>query len=246
MPLLKNLVVIGQGAPNQLKDKRQSKCVCAFSLDTREFIRIYPVPLGWLRKWEVFEVEVEKNPSDGRENTWKIKNSKEDWKKLDKWIKVNGEIAINERKKLIQSFKVSTLGELIDNKKSFGIVKPKIIDFHLVQRREATVKQTTLVGSSQEDLDEGFCIINQHDYKYKPYIKFECIGNCTCKNKIHDDQITEWGCYEFMRKNPGKEEELKNNLRLFDNDWEIYLLMGNIHKAPQTYIIIDVLRFKIK
>ena len=91
MVLLKNLVVIGQGAPNQLRDGRQSTCVCAWSFDKDEFIRIYPVPLGWFRKWDFFEVEVEKNPSDHRENTWKIKNSKADWKNLGKWIKKNDE-----------------------------------------------------------------------------------------------------------------------------------------------------------
>ena len=50
MPLLKNMVVIAQGAPNQLRDKRVSKCVCAYNLDKKEFHRIYPVPTGWLRR----------------------------------------------------------------------------------------------------------------------------------------------------------------------------------------------------
>ena len=86
MALLKNLVVVGQGAPNQLRDNRISVCVCAYSLDSKELIRIYPVPPGWFRKWDMFDVEVEKNPMDNRENTWKIKNSKEDWKRLSKWI----------------------------------------------------------------------------------------------------------------------------------------------------------------
>ena len=70
MVLLKNLIVLGQGAPNQLKDGRQSTCVCAWSLDTNEFVRIYPVPLWMFRRWNMFDVEVEKSSSDHRENTY--------------------------------------------------------------------------------------------------------------------------------------------------------------------------------
>ncbi len=244
MVLLKDLVVIGQGAPNQLRDGRQSVCVCAYSLELKQLVRIYPVPIGWLRKWDMFDAEVENNPTDHRENTWKIKNSKADWKKLDKWISKKEKYPEDKHEELIKSIGFSVLSELIKNKKSFGIIKPIIKDFKIEQKRESTVKQMTLFD--EKDLDEHFAIINQKDYKFKPYIIYECDGDCKCKNKEHKQSITEWGCYEFMRKNPKKEISLKDNLRLFDKDYNKYLLVGNIHKAPQTYIIIDVLRFKKK
>ena len=246
MVALNNLVLIGQGAPNQLKDKRQAKCVCAWSLDNKQFYRIYPVPIKWLRKWDVFSVEVEKNPQDSRENTWKIKNSKEDWNKLDKWIILGRKLSRKEQINILKEIPKTTLGELIKNKTSFGLIKPKNIKFELEQRNEHTEKQLTLQFGEESlpNLDEGFAIINQCDYKFKPYIKYECEGDCSCKNKVHRQQIIEWGCYEYMRQFPGKEENLKDNLRLFDEDYEVLLLVGNIHKAPQTYIIIDVLRFK--
>ncbi len=247
MVLLKNLIVIGQGAPNQLKDGRQSVCVCACKLDSKELIRIYPVPIGWLRKWDIFDAEVEKNPRDHRENTWKIKNSKQDWKKIYKWIDRKEEKYPDKNKEgLIKSIGFSVLSDLIDNKKSFGIIKPKIENFELEQKNKSTSKQLTLNFGDEQDLDEPFTIINQKDYKFKPYVAYKCAGNCKCKKKVHRQSISEWGCYEFMRKNPGKEEQLKDNLRLFDPEWNVYLLVGNIHKAPQTYIIIDILRFKKK
>ena len=210
MVLLKNLVVIGQGAPNQLKDGRQSICVCAYSLDDKNLVRIYPVPLGWLRKWDIFDVEVEKSNTDHRENTWKIKNSKEDWKKLDKWLKTSKDkYPEDKREELIKSIGFSALSDLIEQKKSFGIIKPRIKDFELEQKRDKTIKQLTL--GEAEDLDEPFTIINQSDYKYKPYLIYECDSNCACKNKVHRQSISEWGCYEFMRKNLGKEINLKDN-----------------------------------
>lgn len=253
MVLLNNLVVLGQGAPNQLKDGRQSTCICAWSLDNNEFVRIYPVPLGWFRKWDMFDVEVEKNKRDHRENTWKIKNSKLDWKKLGKWIKKREQqYPKKDRIPLIDSIPKTTINELRENGKSFGLIKPIIVDFKLIQKNENTTKQMTLIGFSESDgetiLDEGYEIINQKDYKYKPYLFYYCEINGhqeTKKNKQpYKQQITEWGCYEFMRKNPGKENCLKDNLRLFQDEWEKYLLVGNIHRSIKTYIIIDVLRYK--
>jgi len=255
MVLLKNLVVLGQGAPNQLKDGRQSTCICSWSLDDKCFIRIYPVPLGWLRKWDMFDVEVEKNHRDYRENTWKIKNSKEDWKRLNKWIKkADKDYPKKDRINLIESIPKTTIGELRESGKSLGLIKPIIVDFKLVQKKDNTEKQMTLMGFSKSDgettLDEGYEIINQKDYKYKPYLVYYCeIGGkkeSKKNNKPYEQQITEWGCYEFMRKNSGKESNLKDNLRLFDEEWEKYLLVGNIHKSIKTYIIIDVLRYKKK
>lgn len=247
MVLLKNLVVVGQGAPNQLRDKRISVCVCACSLDSKELFRIYPVPPGWFRKWDIFDVEVEKNPSDHRENTWKIKNSKEDWKRLYKWInKANKKYPENKREELVKSIGFSVLSDLINNKKSFGIIKPLVKDFEVIQKNESTSKQLTLSFGDEKDLDEPFTIINQKDYKFKPYIIYECIGDCKCKNKIHKQSISERGCYEFMRKYPGREAELSKALYLFDENYNLYFLVGNIHKAPQTYIIIDIFRFKKK
>ncbi len=246
MTILVDLIVIGQGAPNQLKDGRQCRCVCAYSVNEKQFYRIYPVPVSWFRKWDIFDVYVEKNEQDHRENTWKIKNSKEDWKRLDKWIKIKNPLPKEERENLIKNIQLNSLSELIENKKSFGLIKPKILDFKIEQKNLHTEKQLTLVGNYEENLDEPYTIINQSDYKYKPYLTYECEADCKCKNKIHKQSISEWGCYEFMRKNPGKENQLKENLRLFDPEYNIYLLLGNIHKAPQTYIIIDIFRFKKK
>ena len=246
MKILKDLIVIGQGAPNQLKDGRQSVCVCAYSREEKQFYRIYPVPVGWLRKWDIFDVYVEKNEQDHRENTWKINNSKEDWKNLSKWIKKKDPYPKGDRKNLIPEIGFTVLSDLIDNKKSFGIIKPVIKEFRLEQKKEHTEKQMTLVGNYEEDLDEPYTIINQSDYKYKPYLLYECDGQCHCKNKVHKQSISEWGCYEFMRKNPGKEKQLQENLQLFNEQWDKFILVGNIHKAPQTYIIIDILRFKKK
>lgn len=225
-----------------LKDGRKSRCVCAYSKE-HGLIRLYPIPDNLLRQWDVFDATVEVNPTDHRENTWKIFNSKKDWKVIRKWIRKKGEFPNIERRKLIESLAIDNLGQLIEKRKSFGIIGPKIINAELKKQNESTIVQTTLF-----DLD--YHIIGQNQFKFKPYISYECTTNCSCKNPVHKQQIVEWGCYEWMRKvGPNNEEECKkmfDNLQLFNQDWKKYLLVGNIHKSPKTYIVVGVLRYKIK
>ncbi len=238
---LKNMIVLGQGAPNSLRDGRISRCVCAYSKE-HGLARLYPIPKALLRQWDVFDATVEQNPQDHRENTWKIFHSKEDWSRIHKWIRKKGEYPITERKKLIESLANDNLGDLIEKRKSFGIIEPKIICFELVKQNETTSIQTSIF-----DLD--YHLINQKEFKYKPYVKYECFAKCSCKNPVHKQQVVEWGCYEWMRKNPNNEEHCKkvfDNFQLSNNEWKKYFLVGNIHKNPKTYIIVGVLRYKKK
>ncbi|MDD5148374.1 MAG: hypothetical protein PHH08_02820 [Candidatus ainarchaeum sp.] len=238
---LKNLVVLGQGAPNSLRDGRISRCVCAYSKE-HGLVRLYPIPKALLRQWDVFDATVEANSQDHRENTWKIFHSKEDWQRIHKWIIKKGEYPKKERTKLIESLAKDNLGDLIKNGKSFGIIEPKITGFELAKQNETTSIQTTIF-----DLD--YQIINQNEFKYKPYVTYECTAECSCKNPVHRQQIVEWGCYEWMRKNPNSEEHCEKvfeNLQLTNKDWKKYFLVGNIHKSPKTYIIVGVLRYKNK
>jgi len=238
---LQNLIVIGQGAPNKLRDNRISRCICAFS---EEFglIRLYPVPNSLLRRWDIFDATVVENPQDHRENTWKIYNSKKDWKRIYKWIHKKGVLERSKREPLIKKLAKDNLGDLIKKRKSFGIIKPKILDVMLIEQNEKTSIQTSLF-----DLD--FHIINQKDFKFKPYVIYKCTAKCSCKKQEHKQQIVEWGCYEWMRKNPNNKKhcmKLFENLQLTNDDWDKYFLVGNIHKSPKTYLVISVLRFKKK
>ena len=238
---LKDLVVIGQGAPNKLRDNRLSRCVCAFSEEIG-LVRLYPIPIHLLRRWDVFDVTVVENPQDHRENTWKIYNSKKDWSRIYKWIRKKRVLPQSKRKQLIKSLAKDNLGDLRNERKSFGIIHPKILNCELVQQNESTSIQTSLF-----DLD--FHIINQRDFKFKPYVKYECHAKCSCKNPVHRQQIVEWGCYEWMRKNPDDKThclKLFENLQLTNDEYDKYFLVGNIHKSPKTYILIAVFRFKKK
>ncbi len=247
---LKNMIVLGHGAPNQVKKvKDQGRCACIWSEKTG-FCRIYPIPHGYLYDWEIIDVEVRKPSNDGRENTFIVYNYEKDWKKMYEHIKVHK----NEKGNRINLWKsrrqdcidtlrllaVDSFSDLRDNRRSFGIIKPSIIEPFLENNREKSIQQKTL-------LDFDNLIMNQKDYKWIPCIKYSCSTKCNAKNPIHKSKIVEWGCYVWMKKNPNNEEHCKkvfDNYHINDNKYEHYLLIGNTRVHPKSYIIVKVLRFK--
>ena len=71
--------------------------------------------------------------------------------------------------------------------------------------------------------------------------------SCSAKNPLHKSKIVEWGCYQWMRKNPNNEEYCKkvfDNLGINKEGWSTYLLIGNTRTYPKSYIIVKVIRFK--
>jgi hypothetical protein len=52
------------------------------------------------------------------------------------------------------------------------------------------------------------------------------------------------GCYEWFRKNPGKEAQVFENLRVKDEGYERYLLVGNQANHRSSYLVIGVIRWK--
>lgn len=248
---LKDMIVLGHGAPNKTKKLKgaQSRCACIWSEKTG-YCRIYPVPYGHLHDWDMLDVEVNKPTDDGRENTYVIHNYLEDWNKMYLHIKVHKDR--NNKKvnlwksdregciKLVRSLATDSFSKVRDNKRSFGIIKPNELRGYLEKNKEKSVQQATLV-----ELDN--LIMNQKDYKWVPYIKYTCIEECTAKHP-HTSKLVEWGSYQWLAKDPNNEvhcNKVFDNLQINNDEYEKYLLIGNIKAYPKTYIIVKLIRFKV-
>ena len=59
---------------------------------------------------------------------------------------------------------------------------------------------------------------------------------------MDDQQVLEWGVYEWLRKNPDKKDQVWENLRLNSDKHVIYLLVGNQFLHRNSFMIISVLR----
>ena len=90
---LKDMIVLGQGAPNQISKigGQQGRCLCLWS-DKTGFVRVYPVPHGYVHDWEVINAEVRKPTNDGRENSYVVFNYELEWKNLSKRIYAQKEV----------------------------------------------------------------------------------------------------------------------------------------------------------
>ena len=250
---LKDMVVLGQGAPNQISKigGQQGRCLCLWS-DKTGFVRVYPVPHGYVYDWEIINVEVRKPTNDGRENSFVVYNYEQEWKNLSKRLYAQKEINRLGNKKskklkraeqiaLLESLAKSTFSQIRDNGKSFGLIKPKAMEFMLKQNKETSEAQTTLI-------DMDYDIMNQNDFAFIPYLQYECDGPCSSKQP-HEQKIVSWEAYQFMRLKPNSEEhcmKLKDNYNIGEEDYLHYILIGNIRKYITTYVVVKLIRFKIE
>ena len=83
---LKDMIVLGHGAPNQIRKLggQQGRCLSLWS-DRTGFVRIYPVPYGYVYDWDIINVEVRKPNDDGRENSFVVFNYETDWRNLSNY-----------------------------------------------------------------------------------------------------------------------------------------------------------------
>ena len=248
---LRDMIVFGHGAPNRIKkiNGQQGRCVCLWS-EEKGFVRIYPVPYGYVHDWDIIDVEVRMPTNDRRENSYVVYNYENEWNNLSKRIFVhkeknrNGKIVkktIPRAQKIELARKLSkdVFSTIRDSKKSFGLIKPSALKLVLKSNREKSEGQTLL------NCDE-YLIMDQKDFAWMPYLEYSCDENCTSKHP-HRQKIVEWGAYQFMRKNPNLREyceKLSDNYYINDPNWEHYILIGNIRSYPTTYVVIKILRFK--
>lgn len=254
---LRNMVVMGQGAPNSIRKigKQQGRCLCVWS-EEKGFCRVYPVPYGYVRDWEIIDVEVRKPNDDGRENSYVVCEYEKEWKNLSKRIHVH-KVKNNRNKvvskllskdkaiELVRNLAKDTFSDVRDKKRSFGLIKPASLRMFLEKNKEKAEGQATLDFAEDNCIDN--IIMNQKDYAWIPYVEYSCSGKCHSKHP-HRSKIVSWEAYAWMRKKPNNGEHCKkliDNYHIGEEGYEHYLLIGNLKYHPITYVIVKVIRFKM-
>lgn len=233
--VIEDLVILGRGAPDQMRDGRITICTAGWS-DRLGFVRVYPTrTTSPLRQWNVVRVTVERSPSDSRKESWKILGSKNEWDRLDSKIEVLSQLGKPERRHLVRRLISGCVNETNDALGSLAVIKPVQLEGYLSERSDVdTAIQRTLFGPDLERTKGG--------YGYQPRLRYRC-SRCTAADG-HDQQLIEWGCYEWFRKEPGKEAQVFENLRIGDPDWEHHLFVGNQANHRRSFLTIGVLRWK--
>ena len=238
--MMDNLIVLGEAVPDELKDNRKVVCTACYSPEYG-LVRIYPVPPETrMRRWDKVSMPLVRNTQDTRVESWKVQGSKHEWDVLGKKIHNDGKLPRQEQigllHKLYKNFGVDCIQDLNDAEQSLGIIKPRILKAWLadrVEKYDPTVQVT---------LDSDLPFLTIHNYPKQPRVRYRC-SKCRIQNP-HDQQILEWGVYEWMRKNPDAPDKGLANLRLFDEKYERYFLVGNIARHRNAFMVISVFRFK--
>lgn len=234
-----DLVVLGNAVPYEMEDGRRTVCVAGYS-SRLGMIRVYPArpdsPVKW---WNRLAMPLVRNSRDTRSESWKIHGSKAEWDRLSKKIAVRELLGAKSRRELwskaCRRHRVGCVKDLNDDRLSLGIVKPTIISCHLVERKsyDATMQATLTTETVYKTI---------HNYRLKPVIRYRC-SECRAK-KYHEQQILEWGVYEWFRKHPGQEEKVWDNMHLDDPEWDKWFLVGNQARRRNSFMIISAIRFK--
>ena len=236
--MLDDLIILGRAAPEPIRNGRITVCIAGYSW-THGFIRIYPSRVDSpLKRWNIVRVPVERNIQDNRQESWKIQGSKSEWGSLSEKIECEGKVRPRDRRQIIANMpKVGCIEDLNDAKKSLGITKPQKIDECDFTTREDYRPWTQLT------LDGKLQIKTKKHQRYVPKIKYTC-SECKTKQGFHNQQVLEWGVYEWMRKNPENMSQVWNNL--FDlysaHKQDIYFFVGNQVARRTSFMIISILR----
>ena len=81
----------------------------------------------------------------------------------------------------------------------------------------------------------------KENFPLVPRIKYRC-SSCKAKG-VHDQQVIDWGFYEWMRKNPDNKEQVWENAKIINSNSDIYFLIGNQMLHRVSFMIISVFSF---
>jgi len=218
-----DLLVLGNAVPDLISDERITVCTAGYS-PKLGLVRIYPVPpASQMMRWNVVEVPLERNPRDNRVESWKIQGSKSDWGQIAKRIKLRH--IVKERSQ-----------KLNDQRVSLGFIKPKIISFQL-ETREDFEKAAQLTLESRDPF------VTIKNYPLRPVIAYRC-SNCKSKGP-HEQQVLEWGIYEWLRQHPDEPSKVWENLRMKESGYYRSFLVGNMALYRTSFAIISMFRHKL-
>ncbi|MGD0646165.1 MAG: hypothetical protein ABSA75_14770 [Candidatus Bathyarchaeia archaeon] len=233
-----DLIVLGQGVPEEIRDGRTTICTAGYS-PKHGFLRVYPTSWNMpIRRWHVIKVPLERPKAhNGRIESWKIVGSRDDWDRLGNKVKVMGEYPKSKQQGLIQGLVSGCVNDIRDSHRSLGIISPKILEHYFEKQK--------IPASAQTQLDGRFRVKVKEEFPLEPRIKYQC-SECKVAKGFHDQQVIEWGAYEWLRKCPEKAEQVWENMHVDDNEYEKYFFVGNMFQYPNSFIVISVFRFKRK
>ena len=225
-------VVLAKSIPEY--SKRDGTCyTCSLGYSPEMgLIRVYPLPVISMNKWDCYEIEIEKNKYDTRNESWKLSTyaRKENWMGLGSDVKFLGKMNPDKMIDLIALQKTDSIKALNQNKKSIGLIELK--EYKLYWDKNKRFINTSQYGMFEDVEIADFAKYTKETKHKESRIYFRD------KSGEHDLQYNEWQVYEFQRKFAASDDAfrfMKNKNLLF---------VGNMHNYRNNWIGLGLFEYK--
>ena len=233
MLTISEMIVLGSAVPEQTKNNGKTVCVAGWAEDLG-FVRIYPCRADYgISRWDrLRDIKVRRNPKDSRLESYKL------WD--EKSFRIDGGIkSASEKIELLESIKQDCVHIVRDGMLSLGLVR---VDGHIecnISDNPSFSKQETIAKHNQE----YNWLLTKQDFSVQPKLTFSCGGKCLAKN-LHNMTVVDWGGFEWIRKSPGAAINLRDNWKITNPEYDVYLLVGNLFQHRTSFIVISVIPVK--
>ena len=235
--ILTDLVILGRAAPEEMRDGRQTVCTGAWSPE-KGFIRLYPISPedNLFSRWDVVNVEVERNSNDMRHESWKIKGRKRNQREK---VEIIGQYPREKWATLMHNLENACVNEINEAKRSLGIISPESINLYYEdwEDDDHPSKQSKLLKERDELKPD-----NRGEFDKNIKIKYTC-PDCTNKQGYHDHPLLAWEAY-MGQKNTSSCDELADNFRFNDKKYCHWFFVGNMNQFKRSFMVISVIRVK--
>lgn len=219
---------LGRTVPEESKKYGWKVCSAGYSAELNSFVRVYPLPMiNPLRQRSVSTLELERNTQDARQESWRLRREFDDGGIVD--------VQTQQRPTehvlgWLESRVAPSIAYLNERRLSLGVIRPKAMKPYFRDRESGKTDDPSQLLLF-EDLDVAF---GADAIRSAPYLRFhdEAGG--------HDLQVREWGCYEWLRKEPEKPWQVWENSHLTDDEREVFLFVGNMCHRRNVWLIISM------
>lgn len=248
----KKILITVKAYPNPSAKYGESVCVAGIDIDTKEWLRIYPIPYRDIpfskrfKKYQIVEIEVTKHSKDPRPESYRPKL--ESIKIIDE-LSTRNDPRWEARRNIILptvSKSMCEIQRLYDagKQKTLGVFKPKkVIDFSIIEgeaewsdKKGVTLAQLSLFNPKKKELEKI-----PYTFKYV-YIcdESDCPGHS--QSTVDWEVAESWRSWRTRYRNP---EILKQKLRekYFERmcgiQRETYFFVGS-HSLYPIFMILGV------
>ena len=212
--IVEDFVCLGRTVPEQSKKYGHRVCCAGYSRELNQLIRVYPLMVRNPVKCRgVYRMHLERNPSDGRRESWKLKPGS-----TIEQVATNG-FCLDD----LHDFIVPSVQFANENRMSLAVVDVNASGEFAERAGVSNAEQLELFDDLR---DAGF---GASAVDIAPYLVFADDGG------MHRLQVREWGCYEFIRKRRQDAAKLGGNLALHRRQ---LLVIGNMNHRRNVWLVI--------